>query len=454
MSIRRHSHRPSAALALLALLLPLLLTACDANGLFSTGTAGGATGSTQVVYWSADTTPIDVQAVDDIIAAFNKSHPDIHVKGVVVPSNGGNDLTALMTAARGGTGPDVYLLDRFTVNQQAAIGLLEDLQPFVSKEKADLSTQYLPFAWKETLFQGHPYALPLDTDARGLYYNKDLLRQAGINPAVLDPSRGPMTLDQLQRIAFRLNQTDAHGVYSRVGFLPFEDQAFHTTWGIDFGATFFDRAACQITPTEPAMVQAFAFMYDWAKDMNASKVQTYLGSYLPANAPPNQYPFYSGQLAMTLSGDWFISNIQEYAPKLNYGITYIPVVRGHTPFTWSGGFSLVIPQGAAHPAAAYRFMRFMAGPEGQRIYTRVTTHMPTWKALLTDNSLFSGRHVFLKNMLRYARSRPSLPVGAQLSDEFDTAQQKVVLNVATPLQALQTVYKRVQPQLQQYCPVM
>jgi len=79
--------------------------------------------------------------------------------------------------------------------------------------------------------------------------------------------------------------------------------------------------------------------------------------------------------------------------------------------------------------------------------------MPTWKALLTDKSLFSGRHVFLKNMLRYARSRPSLPVGAQLSDEFDTAQQKVVLNAATPLQALQTVYKRVQPQLQQYCPV-
>ena len=56
-------------------------------------------------------------------------------------------------------------------------------------------------------------------------------------------------------------------------------------------------------------------------------------------------------------------------------------------------------------------------------------------------------------MLSYAQSRAPLPVGAQLSDELDTAQQKVILNVATPEQALQEVYNRVQPQLQQYCPL-
>jgi ABC-type glycerol-3-phosphate transport system substrate-binding protein len=201
------------------------------------------------------------------------------------------------------------------------------------------------------------------------------------------------------------------------------------------------------------MVQAFKLMYDWAKDMGAQKVQTYLATYLPAAAPPAQYPFYTGQLAMTISGDWQLSNIQEYAPKLNYGMTYIPRVSGHTPFTWSGGFAAVMPKGAGNPAGAYRFMRFMTGPEGQHIYTQVTAHMPTWAALLKDDSLFSGNHKFIRAMLSYAQSRVPLPVGAQLSDEFDSAQDKVVLNVATPEQALQDVYNRVQPQLQQYCPL-
>jgi len=64
---------------------------------------------------------------------------------------------------------------------------------------------------------------------------------------------------------------------------------------------------------------------------------------------------------------------------------------------------------------------------------RPLAHLPTWRALLNDNSLFSGPHVFFKSILRYAQSRPPLPVGAQLSDAFDAAQQQIVLGAATPV---------------------
>lgn len=430
-------------LALFVLLLSLLLAACDT----------GSSHPNQVIFWSADTAPVDVKAFNQIVKAFNQANPNLYVTYVVVPSQAPSDLTALMTSVRGGTGPDVYELDRFVVNQYAAIGLLQDLQPFIDKDQRDLEKQYLPFAWRETLFQGHPYALPLDTDARALFYSKDLLQQAGIDLSVLDPSKGPILLDQLKTIAMKLNETDTHGRYTRVGFLPFNGQAFHTTWGIDFGAKFYDPRTCQITPTEPAMVRAFRMMYDWANDMDVQRVQTYMATYSPAYAPPSQNPFFTGHLAMTIDGDWLLSNIEEYVPKLNYGITYLPVVSGHTPFTWSGGFSAVIPKGAGNPPGAYRFMRFLTGPQGQRIYTKVTARMPTWATLLKDNSLFSGNHKFFKAMLSSAQSRVPLPVGAQLSDELDTAQQKIVLNAATPEQALQEVYHRVQPQLQQYCPL-
>jgi hypothetical protein len=60
---------------------------------------------------------------------------------------------------------------------------------------------------------------------------------------------------------------------------------------------------------------------------------------------------------------------------------------------------------------------------------------------------------FFKQILPFSRSRVPLPVGSELWDQFTDAQDKVVLHAATPEQALQTVYRRVQPELQQYCPL-
>jgi multiple sugar transport system substrate-binding protein len=408
----------------------------------------------EVVYWSSDTGDVAMKSQQAIVDAFNKANPDLHVKLVPVPGTGGVNTSSLLTAARGGTGPDVYYIDRFTVNQQAAIGLLQDLTPFIQKEGVDLSQKYLPFAWGETLYKGHSYALPLHTDARGLYYNKAVFRAAGINPDIMDPSHGPITVDQLRDISFKIDKINNRGTFDRIGFIPWKDQAFHVTWGMDFGAKFYDPKTCQVTPTEPAMEHALQFMYDWASKLTREKVDSFYATYQPENALPTQNPFYSGNLAMTISGNWMITDLKEYAPKVDYGITYIPVAKaGDKPVTWSGGFALAMPTGAKNPEGGYRFMRFMSGEQGQRIYDKANTQLPTWMSLLNEQDLFPGRLQFFKQILPGSRSRVPLPVGSQLWDEFDSAQDKVVLHAATPDQALQTVYRRVQPQLQQYCPL-
>lgn len=408
----------------------------------------------EVVYWTSDTGDIAIKSQQAIVDAFNKANPDLHVKLVPIPGADGADITSLLTAVRGGTGPDVYYIDRFTVNQQASIGLLQDLTPYIQKEGIDLAKNYLPFAWGEALYKGHPYALPLHTDARALFYNKAVFRAAGVNPDIMDPSHGPITVDQLRDIAFKINKINSRGTFDRIGFIPWYDQAFHVTWGMDFGAKFYDPKTCQVTPTEPAMERALQFEYDWASKLTREQVDTFFATFQPQNAPPSQNAFYSGNLAMTISGNWFISNLQEYAPKVDYGITYIPVEKaGDKPVTWSGGFALAMPTGAKNPEGGYRFMRFMSGEEGQRIYDKANTQLPTWKSLLNENDLFPGRLQYFRQILPDSRSRVPLPVGSQLWDEFGNAQDKVVLHAATPDQALQAVYRRVQPQLQQYCPL-
>lgn len=414
----------------------------------SSGLIAHAQDVAKVTFWVGHGEP-DLSAIKEIVANFNEENPEIQVEIVQIPPGEEADVSKLMTAVRGGVGPDVYLFNRPFTSQRSADGLLQDLSPFIGDE--DLGSNYLPFAWDEVLFDGKPYALPFDTDARGLYYRKDILRDAGIDPTEFDPDNGPITLIRLQEIATQLNQENAQGNYTRLGFVPWFDQGWHYTWGYVFGGNFFDAAACQVTPDDPAVVQAFTFIQDWAKAFGVEKVQTFISSYNRPEAPPQQHPFITGRIPLMVSGDWFVASMARYAPDADYGITYIPVPEeGDEPSTWSAGWSVVMPQGAREPEAAYTFMRYFAGEEGQRVYTRETQHFPTWASLLEED-LYDARHAFFNDLIANSRSLALVPVGALYWDELTSAQERVYLDQAAPTAALGVVRNRVQAQLQPYC---
>ncbi len=417
--------------------------------------AGCGGGPVSLTFWTSHTPP-DSDTLKAMVDTWNKANPKIQVQFVQVPGSE-TDVAKLMTAVRGGTGPDVYFLDRFTVAQRAAAGVLTDITGLVNKLDPSLSSKYLDYAWAETQFKKKTYALPFDTDSRVLYYNKDMIKAAGFNPAMFDPAKGPLTLAEVRRIAFRINKTDRTGAYTQVGFIPYDttfSQGWHYTWGFDFGGQFADLAAGKVTPTDPNIVRAFQFLHDWARDMGPQKVQTFISTYSPPNSPPQQNPFLIGKVAMMVNGDWVLNWIRQYKPDLNYGVTYIPVPdAGDKPTTWAGGWSLVIPTGSKHVDQAFKFLSWMTGPDGQRAYTVGTLHLPTWKALLDDSSLFDPQHMFFKQILSFAHSRPPLPVGALYWDALTQAENEVTLDQQDPTAALQKAADQVNPQLQQYLPL-
>jgi len=104
-----------------------------ANGQKETGEGGGTPANPEkVLYWTSMTPP-DSITLKEMVDTYNKTHPGVVVEFVQVPGSE-TDVAKLMTAVRGGTGPDVYQLDRFTVAQRAAAGVLEDLTAIVQKK--------------------------------------------------------------------------------------------------------------------------------------------------------------------------------------------------------------------------------------------------------------------------------------------------------------------------------
>jgi len=407
----------------------------------------------EVTFWTVFS-DIYLQAQQEMVKRFNEQHQDVYVKLVRVPLTSVSDTSKLLTAVRGGTGPDVYMVNRPFAIQSAATGVLQELDQF-GITRADVEDRYLPFAAREVIYRGKVYALPFDTDDRALYYRRDLLRKAGVDLKLLDPDQGPPTIDLVRELAAKLDESGPRG-YSRLGFIPWYAEGYvHYTWGYVFGGSFYDLQACKVTPLNPGVVKAYEFAYDWAKTYGPQKLQSFLASYVNANIPPSQNVFFTGKLGLMVNGDWMLALIEQYAPKLDYGITYIPVVKqGDEPVTWGGGWAPAIPQGAKQPEAAAKFLAWFCGEEGQRMYVRATAHLPTLKSLVEDHSLYTPRHRFFAQLLPKAKSLAPVPVGALYWDELQAAQEKVVLNQATPQEALQQVDTRVNQQLQQYCPVV
>lgn len=409
-------------------------------------------GVAEVKFWTSHTPP-DSDVLKRIVDAFNTANPDICVKMMIVPG-AETDVAKLLTAIRGGVAPDVYMVDRFTVPQRAAEGVLAELPADV----AGMKDQYLPFAWAETQFQGKTYALPIDTDARALWYNKDLITAAGEDPAQLDISKGPPTIATVTKIADKISKKDASGNYDVMGWMPGGpgpggsagafDQGWHYTWGFANNGSFADLTACKVTPTDAGVVAGYQFMYDWAKAHDPQAVSRWVTTNLPPNPPAAQNPFWTGKLGMTISGDWRIAEQAKYAPTGNYGFTFIPVPKaGDKSATWAGGWSIALIPDSKVADQAVKFMKYIAGQDGQKVYTKESKHLPTLNALVQDASLYDPQHKLFLDLLPTAKNRPPLAVGAAYWDALTSAQGSVELNTKQPMAALQEVQAAIQPQL-------
>jgi multiple sugar transport system substrate-binding protein len=431
------------------------MTRAAAMGLSATAISGAlrqvptrAQDNGEITFWTTFSAN-DFDNMKAVTDAYNAQATGAKVNIVQVPPAQVTDVSKLMTAVRGGTGPDMYHMDRFVVAQNAATGLLQDL----SSLGADLSN-YVPFAAQEATYDGKAYALPFDTDARALYYNKTMLQSVGVDPAQLDSSKGPVTWDAVAEIAAKLDVKDSNGNYTQMGFVPWDNQGWHYTYGFSFGGKFFDQAACEVSPTDQPIVDAFTWVQKYCVNLGADKVSAFANAQNLPGADPAQNTFHTQKLAMTITGDWEIANLVTYAPDMQYGITWMPVPKAGDPsVTWAGGWSVVIPQGAKNVDGAWAAMQFICGEQGSRLYTQNSSHLPTWKALLSDTELFAGQHQFFAQMLPTAKNRPPLPVGAKYWDELTVAWQKTYLNQGKPADLLETVKNNVDADLKQYCPV-
>ncbi|GGE31791.1 ABC transporter substrate-binding protein [Pullulanibacillus camelliae] len=397
----------------------------------SNGASSSKKGVTTITFWN-NATGTGKDALDAVIKQFNKTHSKIQVKSTYVASNESSD-DKLLTAVTGGNPPDISLFDRFKVASWANQGSLTDLSEYAKKDGIT-KDKYYPFAWDESSYNGKLYAIPISTDARLLYYNKDEFKKAG-----LDPNKPPTTIDELEADADKLTIKKGSR-FQQLGFAPWLGQGWLYTWGWAFGGDFYNKDTDKVTLDNPQVVKALQWEQDWAKTHNVEDITGFQDSA----GSDAQDPFLTGQISMQVNVTGTVEQIKKFKPDLNYGVAPIPTPTGKDFTTWSGGFSLIIPKGAKHPKQAWEFLKYLGSPEGQKLYCG-TSKGDLSVIDSVNQDLFKDDPIMMQfvDLLKTSHNRPSISQGQLLWNELDSAVDKAIHGKGDPKSLLEKANKKV-----------
>ena len=393
-----------------------------------------------------------------VVEKFSEQNPDITVNVSQAPNNGLGDNSPVITAVRGRTAPDIWFMDRFNGAQFASIGLLEPINDLIEEyegvDPEEFMSGWIKFATDELSYMGQWYGLPMDTDTRALYYNKKLTKEAGVDPKWLDPANGPMTLDQMWEISDSFDKQNKRGTYERLTWIPWDDQASLFMWTYDYNVSLFDNDSCNVTLDSPDMLKLATAYSDWVKRLDYPRVDAFKATYQPPNAPPTQTSFFSDRQMFQITGPWGVGSQRDYRPKMEYGVTHLPIVDSSAdPVTWAGGFALTMPKGSSKSKAAWDLMKFYAGYEGQKTLLKDISRIPTNIKAAQDPNAWDPDIAFFVDQMAVAKSRLPLPVGSKVWDSMFTMQGSLNQSSKTPQQAVDIAQNYVNPTMQQFCPM-
>ncbi len=436
------------------------------------GCAKQNAGKIKLVVWGLQSGP-DTKGLDAQIAEFERRHPNIDVVALQMGA-GGMNPQKLMTAIVGKVPPDVVDQDRFTIGDWASRDTFMPLDKLIARDTAKPDgvkpQEFYKACWAEATYQGKVYAVPFSTDDRALYYNKEIFRQAG-----LDPNKPPQTWDELLACAKKLTKYRPDGGFERIGFIPNFGNSWLYLYSWQNGGEFMSPDGRTCTMNNKLSVQALDYMtsvYDSLKGVEA------INSFSTAFKANELDPFLTGLVAMKIDGNWFMDGIARYGPDLDFAVAPAPVPRerlegkgrfkGQPKFiTWSGGFSFAIPKGAKHVEESWEFIKWMCSPESNRIaceaqkkynHSKGRPYVPNMTANMKVNEMIfrefaptlpkyrDSLRLFL-DLMKVSKYRPVTFVGQRLWDEHVRAFDQATRHKKTSQAAMDDGTKIVQKEL-------
>lgn len=283
------------------------------------------------------------QALQGPVDEWNATHDRVKVRTTAVEFS--DLLTTFMVRQAAGQGADILHPYCLWNGQLVRAGVL---RPAPAEHAGDIRSGYGAAAVAASSVGGTVYGYPTEVQTYALYYNRRLLREAGLDGP-------PRTWRELEEAALRTTRRDRYGntLVQGFGLSTYDDS---TTVGQTLallnaaGGRFVAADGRSTAIDSPAGRAVFDLEHRLVVE----------GASAPGVNVYRAFP--SGQVAMVVSAGWWTGNLKSLmgADYRDVGVAPVPVPEaGDRRATLSTGFMLGVNTASAHPGEAWEFLRWL-----------------------------------------------------------------------------------------------
>ena len=395
--------------------MALGLAACSGTKTDSADSGSASGGQVTVEMWDYLSGETANDSINAAIAEFEKANPDIKVKRTTFAFA---DLSkSILQGSVGGQVPDVAVVDVVDNQNFASLGMLKDL----SNDGINKS-DFFEGPWSSVVYEGKTYGIPLNSNNLALYYNKQMLKDAGVEV--------PTDWASLKEVAKKTTKGDVKGI--AISAVKSESATFQVlpfVW--QTGGDLKDYATSGAT--------ALAYLRGLIDDGSMSEAVT---NYTQEDA---RTQIITGKSAMMINGPWELATLTKNA-QFDWDVAPLP--KDKRAATSMGGENVVVMNGAKQSAAAVKLAKYLTSAEGAKIYCDGSGQLSSRPDLKGKLKLSEdAKNKVFESQLADAHARAYGKDYPKISEAIQLSMQEALTGASTPEAAAKKAADTITPLL-------
>ncbi|HNF35982.1 MAG TPA: sugar ABC transporter substrate-binding protein [Anaerolineales bacterium] len=375
--------------------------------------------------------PAELKAYQDLVAAFEKQHPEIKVELIHIPSQG-DYRKRLAADLVGGEPADVVLINYRRFSGLALKNAFEPLGPYLEKSESIAYDDFYALSMRAFSLNDQVVCIPQNISSLVAYYNKDLFDAAGIP----HPDAG-WTWDEFISASKALTlDVDSDGRVDQygAGVEPTLIRVAPFVWQ-NGGKVSINNA---LTLAEPLDLEAVQWFVDWQVTHHI------VPNAEEEKAESSESRFINGRVAIYFNSRRLVPTFREIT-AFDWDVAPLPVGRSDATILHSDAYCLTAA--SQHKEDAWTFIEFANSAAGQSLIAQSGRTVPSLiqvaesDAFLDPNAKPEHSRVFL-DVIPFTLRLPQQANWADIEEICDEELQRAFFGEVTALEAMQSAVER------------
>lgn len=377
------------------------------------------------------------------VEAFNEAYDGQYFADIeFIPRNdsGGGYSDKVNASVMSGDLPDVLTVDGPNVAAYAANGII---QPLAELSDDELSI-YLNSIIEQGTYDDKLYALGAMESSVGMYYNKDILKEAGVE---VPEAGNPWTWSEFLEVCAKCKPVcDKLNGYVLDMTYPVGEATIY------YYAPFFWSNGGDMVDDTGLIVDDY---YNSAQNAEAIEfLQTLLNDGYMSPVPITDL-FESGRAAFKFDGAWEVNTIYTSYPDVDLGVAPYIVSDNWdgSTYTPTGSWAYAASTKTDDIEGATELVKWMSGVEsGKMLWEETKTFPSTYEAFESSDIFETDENykALYQQLSNYGHPRPKTPVYPLVSSSFQQSLEDAVITGEDAQESLDSKIAKLDSKLKRY----